>query len=106
MGNLGTGIIGEQPSLPQMQKVLSEMARNIDPLGTVSYYLIATAPCILGFLWSVTDRDVDNWTVGFLKHWLGKDIGPHEVNFTQAVANQRNKFSRIINSAATVIYGI
>merc|ERR1712223_396253 len=23
--NLGTGIIGEQPSLPQMQKVLSEM---------------------------------------------------------------------------------
>jgi len=146
--NLGPGVIGEQPSLPQMHKVLSEMdafiycghgstmaslpqneiekmniravpllfgcnsgrlskmARNLDPLGTVSSYLIASAPCLLGFLWSVTDRDIDIWTVGFLNHWLGKSIGPHEENFSQAVANRRRKFSRIINSAATVIYGL
>merc|ERR1712060_255327 len=75
-------------------------------LGTVSTWVIASAPCLLGFLWSVTDRDFDIWTVGFLNHWLGKSIGPHEENFSQAVANRRRKFSRIINSAATVIYGL
>ena len=144
---LGNGVTGEQPSLPQMQKVLSEMdafvycghgnlkilprseiekmnvravpllfgcnsgklsrvARHYDPLGTASSYLIATAPCLLGFLWSVTDRDVDNWTVRFLNHWLGKGDGPHEENFARAVANQRKNFTRVINSAATVIYGL
>ena len=146
--SLGDGVIGEQPTLPQMQKVLSEMdafmycghggslknlpaqeiekmniravpllfgcnsgrlsrmGRNLDPLGTASSYLMATAPCLLGFLWSVTDRDLDKWTVGFLNHWLGKGDGPHEEDFVQAVANQRTNFARIINSAALVIYGI
>ena len=145
---LGNGVIGEQPSLPQMQKVLSEMdafiycghgstmpslppkeiermniravpllfgcssgklstiGRNVDPLGTATSYLIATAPCLLGFLWDVTDRDVDNWTVGFLNHWLGKGSGPHEENFVRAVANKRKEFNRVSNSAATVIYGL
>ena len=36
----------------------------------VNHYLIATAPCTLGFLWGVTDRDVDKWTVTLLKHWI------------------------------------
>ena len=145
---LGNGVTGEQPSLPQMQKVLSEMdafvycghggslkslplqeiekmniravpllfgcnsgklskaARHLDPLGTASSYLIATAPCLLGFLWSVTDRDLDNWTVNFLSYWLGKGESTHEENFARAVANQRKKFVRVINSAATVIYGL
>jgi hypothetical protein len=82
--NLGEGIIGEQPSLPQMKQVLSDMdafmycghganlknfpqteieklniralpmlfgcnsgrlermGRNLDPIGTVHYYLIGT----------------------------------------------------------------
>ena len=146
--SLREGIIGEQPSLPQMQKVLSEMdaflycghggsvknvppqeiekmniravpllfgcnsgrlsriGRYLDPLGNASTYLIATAPCLLGFLWSVTDRDVDTWTVGFLKYWLGKEEGPHEEDFVRAVANYRSKFGRIINGAATVVYGL
>ena len=145
---LGNGVAGEQPSLPQMQKVLSEwdafvycghgptmenlpskeiekmniravpllfgcnsgrlskMGRNVDPLGTATSYLIATAPCILGFLWSVTDKDVDSWTVGFLNHWLGKGSGPHEENFVRAVANKRKEFARVSNSAATVLYGL
>ena len=111
------GLVGEQPSLDKMQKVLSEMdtyiycghgdgrknlptqeiekiniravpllfgcnsgrlnkfARALDPIGTASSYLIATAPCVLGFLWSVTDRDLGKWTEGFLKYWLGKGDG-------------------------------
>ncbi len=144
--SLGAGIVGEQPSLPQMQKVLSEMdaymycghgstlkkfppqeieklniralpllfgcnsgrlqrlGRLLDPIGIIHYYLIAQAPCILGFLWSITDKDVDQWTVDFLKHWLSKD--DEQTEFVQAVADKRSNFERMINRAAIVIYGL
>ena len=72
-------------------------------VGTVNHYLIATAPCILGFLWSVTDKDVDNWTVKFLKHWV-EDGVPRE--FVQSVADKRADFERVINRAAVVLYGL
>ncbi len=154
------GVVGQQPSLPQMKRVLSEMdafmyaghggslknvpsqeiekmsvravpllfgcnsgklerlGRQLDPIGMANNYFIATAPCLLGFLWPITDRDVDNWTVTFLQHWLGlnlklptsgsdKDSGvDHEPEFVRAVANQRKNFTRIINGAATVVYGL
>ena len=145
---LGDGIVGEHPSLPEMKRVLSEMdafmycghgsnlknmpaqeieklnvralpllfgcnsgrlsrlGRTLDPTGIACYYLIASAPCMLGFLWSVTDRDIDKWTVSFLQHWLCKGDGPHESQFIRAVANQKGKFKRKINSAATVVYGL
>ena len=144
--SLGSGVIGEQPSLPQMKKVLSEMdaymycghgfslknlsqqeieklniralpllfgcnsgkleriGRLMDPVGIVNYYLIATAPCLLGFLWSVTDRDVDQWTAEFLQHWLNHEQGQPE--FVQAVSDKKADFERMINKAAVVIYGL
>ena len=40
-------------------------------MGTVQSYLLASSPALLGFLWAVTDADVDQWTVTFLQHWLG-----------------------------------
>lgn len=61
---------------------------------------------MLGFLWSVTDRDVDIWTIKLLEHWLGQGPGPHESEFVKAVANLRSQFKWTINSAATVIYGL
>ena len=30
-------------------------------------YLLASSPALLGFLWAVTDADVDQWTVVFLQ---------------------------------------
>ena len=71
-------------------------------IGTVNSYLIATAPCLLGFLWSITDRDVDQWTDLFLRHWLGDD----RPEFVQAVADKKSAFNRMINQAAVVIYGL
>ena len=69
--------------------------------GLVNHYLIATAPCTLGFLWSVTDKDVDNWTVTLLKYWIE---GKRE--FVQSVAEKRCDFERMINRAAVVLYGL
>ena len=69
--------------------------------GLVNHYLIATAPCTLGFLWGVTDRDVDKWTVTLLKHWIE---GKRE--FVQSVAEKRCEFDRMVNRAAVVLYGL
>ena len=144
--NLGSGVIGQQPSLPQMKKVLSEMdaylycghgstlkkfsnqeieklniralpllfgcesgqlqrlGRLNEPIGTVTHYMIGQAPSLLGFLYSITDKDVDQWTVEFLKHWL--DESEHQLEFVQAVSNKRSAFEREINRAAVVVYGL
>ena len=80
------------------------MGRLLDPVGIVQHYLIAQAPCLLGFLWTITDRDVDQWTVRFLQHWLGNQGNQPE--FVQAVSDQRGAFLRMINKAAIVIYGL
>lgn len=83
---------------------LERLGRTFDPTGTASSYLIASAPCLLGFLWSVTDLDIDTWTVEFLEHWLDKRDG--EKDFVKAVAEKRHCFRRLLNSAATVVYGL
>ena len=62
---------------------LARHGRSLDPLGTaqvgvlapkdsfsssfVQNYLLASSPALLGFLWAVTDADVDQWTVVFLQ---------------------------------------
>ena len=65
---------------------LTRVGRTVDPLGDAHSYLIAASPALLGFLWPVTDRDVDRWTVTFLEHWL-RDGGQEEL--LQAVADKR-----------------
>jgi len=35
---------------------LDRLGRSFDPVGCAHSYLIATAPCLLGFLWSVTGK--------------------------------------------------
>ena len=74
---------------------LERLGRAFDPTGTASAYLVASAPCLLGFLWSVTDLDLDTWTVDFLRVWLGG-----EREFVTAVATQRAAFAQLMNAAA------
>lgn len=84
---------------------MESLGRIAAPTGVVSSYLIATSPCVLGFLWSVTDIDVDKWTVEFLKHWLDKKEDG-ETDIVRAVSQKRRSFRRIVNAAATVVYGL
>lgn len=55
----------------------------------------------------LADLDVDRWTVAFLEHWLdrGKE-GNGTGDFVRAVAEKRGNFARILNGAATVVYGL
>ena len=75
----------------------------MDPLGAAHSYLIAASPALLGFLWPITDRDVDAWTTIFLDHWL-KEEG--EAELLQAVADTRMKFEHFTNGAAVIVYGL
>ena len=57
---------------------LERMGRTLDPLGISQSYLVGTSPALLGFLWAITDVDLDNWTAEFLEHWLGGKKGGQE----------------------------
>lgn len=81
---------------------LTRLGRTVDPLGTAQSYLLAASPALLGFLWPVTDADVDQWTVTFLTHWLGG--GQEEL--LQAAADKRKCFRNILNGSALVVYGL
>ena len=84
---------------------LARHGRNLDPLGIAQNYLLASSPALLGFLWAVTDADVDQWTVVFLQHWLGgKKDGQSEL--LQASADKRSSFKNFLNGAALVVYGL
>lgn len=85
---------------------MERLGRMLDPTGTVASYLIATSPCLLGFHWSVTDLDLDTWTASFLKHWLGDKKGDPEIDIVRAVSQKRGSFTRILNGAAAVVYGL
>jgi len=105
---------------------MTKMGRSLDPTGPAGSYIIASAPCILGFLWGITDKDIDQWTVAFMQHWLGRHHQPEQQSstsanqpgenkenpstkpreFVRAVAEKRSSFTRTINSAATVVYGL
>ena len=84
---------------------LDRMGRTLDPLGISQSYLVATSPAILGFIWAVTDNDLDNWTELFLDHWLGGKPGG-QTELLHAGADKRKDFSRFFNSAALVVYGL
>jgi len=81
---------------------LLRIGRNLDPWGAAYSYLLGTSPAMVGFLWPVTDVDVDNWTIRFLDYWLNGRQG----NMLQAVADQRGSFANFSNTAALVVYGL
>eukprot|EP00088_Acartia_fossae_P018578 TRINITY_DN20736_c0_g1_i1.p1 TRINITY_DN20736_c0_g1~~TRINITY_DN20736_c0_g1_i1.p1 ORF type:complete len:248 (+),score=29.61 TRINITY_DN20736_c0_g1_i1:169-912(+) len=81
---------------------LSRYGRNIDPLGVAHSYLLASSPAFVGFLWPVTDLDLDNWTIEFLRYWLTGQEG----NIMQAVADKRDSFKHFVNAAGLVVYGL
>lgn len=81
---------------------LLQYGRNLEPIGMPQSYLAGSSPAFVGFLWAVTDLDLDNWTIGFLEYWLTGQQG----DLLQAVADKRSAFKHFINAAALVVYGL
>ena len=71
---LGTAQVCAQPKRKTLSRLFSKISSNLKnkkhishPLGNTQNYLLASSPALLGFLWAVTDADVDQWTVVFLQ---------------------------------------
>ena len=83
---------------------LERDGRQLDPEGHANNFMIASVPSMLGFLWNITDKDVDQWTIKLLRYWIDED--GCQKDFVQCVADKRTEFQRVTNGAALVVYGL
>ena len=83
-----------------------------EPDGVASSYLAAGAPCVLGNLWDVSDRDIDRLCVEFMEQWLegkggggGKEGGKRDV--AECISTSRHVCKmRYLVAGAVVCYGV
>jgi separase len=89
---------------PNCQKGNSGDKMHFEPDGIALSYLCAGAPCVVGNLWDVTDRDIDRYSVSLLKG-IYQARGP--TNLAKCAMSSRGacKLKYIVGSAP-VIYGI
>ena len=75
-----------------------------EPDGTALSYLCAGAPCVVGTLWDVTDRDIDRFSVSLLEGIYQAD---EITNLAKCTMSSRDACKlRYIVGCAPVIYGI
>ena len=84
-----------------------------DCYGTALDYLIAGAPCVLGNMWDVTDKDLDKLTKSTLNHFGINEGDDHNeandrrCNISQSLAMSRDVCKLpYLTGAATVVYGL
>mmetsp|Transcript_25892 Transcript_25892/g.39783 ORF Transcript_25892/g.39783 Transcript_25892/m.39783 type:complete len:778 (-) Transcript_25892:1210-3543(-) len=75
-----------------------------EPEGIVLSYLCAGAPCVIGNLWDVTDRDIDRYCLELLQSFFASE---KKISLAQCVANARSACKmRYIVGCAPVYYGV
>lgn len=77
---------------------------HFEPEGVALSYLVAGAPCVVGNLWDVTDRDIDRYVMTFLDSVFDDD-GNTSVAHSVADARAACKMRYIIG-CAPVCYGL
>lgn len=82
---------------------------DLDPTGTPHDYMLAGAPCLVGNLWDVTDKDIDRITGAVMDH-LGLEkgkLGASGMSVVQAVSKGRSTARlQYLTGAALVVYGV
>lgn len=82
------------------------LALEYEPEGMALSFLCAGAPCVVGNLWDVTDRDIDRFCLALLEDFLDPR-GDAPKNLPQCVARARAVCKmRHIVGAAPVVYGV
>eukprot|EP00977_Amphora_coffeiformis_P009240 scaffold2102_cov161-Amphora_coffeaeformis.AAC.24 len=72
-----------------------------EPEGLALSYLAAGAPCVIGNLWDVTDRDIDRFAMDLLDRFYGGQ------DMATSLAHARSKCKmKFLNGYAPVYYGI
>jgi separase len=86
---------------------------EFEPEGVVSSYLAAGAPCVLGNLWDVSDKDIDRFCIEFMGQFLegkgerGKAEYGGKRDVAECIATSRGVCKmRYLVAAAVVCYGM
>lgn len=89
---------------PNCQKGNTGDQMHFEPDGTALSYLCAGAPCVVGNLWDVTDRDIDRYSISLLE---GIYQAKRPTNLAKCTMSSRGACKlRYIVGSAPVIYGI
>ena len=91
----------ENRSIPL--KTSERSAIYYEPEGIALSYILAGAPCVVGNLWDVTDRDIDRCCMTFMGQFLSEGGG----SLAKCVAEARSscKMQHIVG-LAPVCYGL
>jgi len=85
-------------------KITEKVTMFYEPEGIALSYLCAGAPCVVGNLWDVTDRDIDRYCITLLNKFLGSNEGQ---SLAKCVAEARSSCKmRHIVGLAPVCYGV
>jgi separase len=75
---------------------------HYEPEGIALSYLIAGAPCVVGNLWDVTDRDIDRYCLTLMEDFIKEGE-----SMAKCVADARRACKlRYIVGSAPVCYGV
>lgn len=87
---------------------LAQVPLYYEPEGIALSYLMAGAPCVVGNLWDVTDRDIDRFSLSVLEKIFESDADDdNSMSIAQAVAESRSACKmRCIVGFAPVCYGL
>ena len=94
---------------------LKQDGESLEPYGPSYRFLINGAPCYVGALWDVTDRDIDIYTDRLMELWIpcweSKEAGQKKdhkcISLAQAVSEARSACRlKYLIGAATVSYGL
>ena len=72
-----------------------------EPEGLAQTYIAAGAPCVIGNLWDVTDRDIDRFSIDMLSRFYGGEDLAGSLVRARSVCKMR-----FLNGHAPVYYGI
>ncbi|KAI1289699.1 Separin [Halotydeus destructor] len=81
---------------------------SLESYGTPYRFLVNGAPCYVGVLWDVTDRDIDKFSDRMLENWLPswqKEKGSKSIAYSCTEARSACKLKYLIG-AAPVVYGL
>ncbi|KAF6777642.1 hypothetical protein AHF37_02556 [Paragonimus kellicotti] len=79
-----------------------------EPYSSLFNHLLAGCPFVAGLLWDVTDRDMDRFTLQFLRQWLFAERDPRSIRglgHCLAQASTACKLKHLVGKSV-IVYGV
>ena len=79
--------------------------KDTQPFGLPNYYLYSECPFILGFLWNVTSKDIDDFMINIFDNLFKQNDINNETLLIKYIMKYKKSFKRkFINGCSLVIY--